>query len=447
MWRWPSRACYRPAVVDRNFRSNPHLLWVSLSLCSACGAPQERPSEGVGAHASSVGPIVGSPAPGTPNGADAAGNNATGVPVAATAYVSDFDAREPLLGHDVAATARASQALRAKLSKLASEPRFALGHEDTTAYGVGWAGKKDYSDVKGVCGSHVAVFGWDVFGIEHGDAHNGDGVYFETMRDRITSAYESGGIVTISWHVHNPITQGNAWETTSAVEHILPGRSRHVEFVRYLDRAANFLQSLRGVNSELVPVIFRPFHEHTGNWFWWGKAHVSEADYQALWRFTVDYLRRERGLSHLLFAFSPNGYDARSRDSYFYGYPGDEYVDVLGFDHYYRDDGTTLVELSELVVGLARERGKVAAITEFGVQGGLNHPSAGQSWLTSKFLEPLGQSSTALGVAYALAWRNARPDHSFLPYPGHPDESGFKAFCSDPRVLLLRDMSPQTGAR
>ncbi len=413
-----------------------YLALMFAAFCGACAAPQGRGVEGPppGTSAQSAAPT---PQPALSEGA-------TGeLPESSceTAYVSDFDVREPLVGHDSAATAKASNALRHKLRALAKAPRFALGHEDSTAYGVGWNGKEDYSDVKAVCGSHVAVFGWDIFGIENGDAHNGDGVYFESMRQHIASAYADGAIITISWHLHNPVTQGNAWETTSAVEHILPGRSRHADYVRYLDRAANFLQSLRGPKGELIPVIFRPFHEHTGNWFWWGKAHVSEADYRALWRFSVDYLRKSRGLGHLLFAFSPNGFDARTEETYFYGYPGDDYVDVLGFDHYYRDDGSLLVQLSELVVRLANVRGKVAAITEFGVHGGLNHPSVGPNWIIRRFLDPLAASPTALGVAYALAWRNAREDHCYLPYPGHAGAEALARFCRDSRVVLLQDSS------
>src|SRR5690606_24891389 len=128
---------------------------------------------------------------------------------------------------------------------------------------------------------------------------------------------------------------------------------------------------------------FRPYHEHTGSWFWWGRPHTSEADYVALWQMTVDHLRRTRGLGHLLFAFSPSGGDVANREQYLYGYPGDEYVDVLGGDYYYLGDSERMVELVELMVELARERGKVPALTEFGARNGINGfmvPS--ENWLT-----------------------------------------------------------------
>ncbi len=354
--------------------------------------------------------------------------------------------REPLTGHDEVATDAARTALLQTLQSLAAQPHFALGHEDSAAYGVGWIGEHGRSDVHSVCGSHPGVLGWDAFGIEHGDAHNGDGVPFDAMRKWIVEGYHAGSINTISWHAHNPITQGNAWETNRVIQKILPGRERHADWVRYLDRLANYLQSIRGPKRELVPLILRPFHEHTGSWFWWGKAHASEADYIALWRFTVDYLRNERGLSNLLFAFSPSGGDVHSEQAYLYGYPGDDYVDVLGVDHYYRLDSARFVRVVELVVDLANKRGKVAAVTEFGAQGGLNDPAVSdRDWMSKSFLEPLLASPSALRISYALAWRNARVDHCFLPYPGHPFASQFKQFCERPEVLLQNDLKRLSG--
>ncbi|MFC1642011.1 glycosyl hydrolase [Myxococcota bacterium] len=95
---------------------------------------------------------------------------------------------------------------------------------------------------------------------------------------------------------------------------IIPGGSHHPLFRVYLDRVADFLQSCRGDQGELIPMIFRPFHEHNAGWFWWGRPHASDQEFQALWRFTVDYLRVQRGLSQLLWAFfSQRGRDHRRR--------------------------------------------------------------------------------------------------------------------------------------
>ena len=344
-----------------------------------------------------------------------------------------------------ALTLAAVQRLHATLREFASDSRIALGHEDTTAYGVGWSGDPDRSDVKSVCGSHAAVHGWDLFRIEIGATHNGDGVPFDLMRSRIQQAYRAGSINTISWHVDNPASGRDAWDTTRAVEKILPGRSHHEVYRVYLDRVADYLQSLRGPDGELIPILFRPFHEANASWFWWGANHSTAADYVALWQFTVNYLTKQRQLANLLFAYSPAAQGIESADDYLARYPGDEYVDVLGLDDYYLSGSAHLVQLLEVIVTEAEARGKIAALTEFGPRLGVGM-LPGRNWYTSSFFTPLQTSPTASRIAYALAWRNADEHHAFLPYPDHRAASGLKKLCADPRVLLARDLTPPPRA-
>jgi mannan endo-1,4-beta-mannosidase len=348
-------------------------------------------------------------------------------------------------GDDAPPNREATQQARARvlglLSGLARSPSYALGHEDSTAYGVGWSGADDRSDVKSLCGAHVAVHGWDVFGLEKGAAKNGDGVEFARMRRLIVAAHRRGGINTISWHVDNPVSGKNAWDRTRAVHEILPGKRLHERYVGYLDRVASFLLTLVGDQGELVPIIFRPFHEHTGSWFWWGAAHTNAADYIALWRFTVDHLRGARGLDHLLFAFSPGGGELRRDADYLYRYPGDEYVDVFGVDHYYGNRASELVRVAEVVVRVAEKRGKIPALTEVGARGGLNAAGIDADWVLASLVGPLAKSPIASRIAYALAWRNASADHCFLPYPGHAGARSFESLCNDARVVLENDLA------
>lgn len=339
------------------------------------------------------------------------------------------------------ATREASARLRGILRKLARDSKIAFGHEDATAYGVGWSGDENRSDVKSVCGSHPAVRGWDVFGIEKGARQNGDGVHFDLMRARIVEANERGAINTMSWHADNPATAGNAWDTQSAVPLIMPGASHHEVYRVYLDRVADFIQSLRDERGGLVPIVFRPFHEHTGSWFWWGASHASDEEFVRLWRFTVDYLRNERGLDHLLFAFSPGAGGVHDERSYLFRYPGDGYVDVMGLDHYYLNDASGLIEALRIVVRVADKHHKIPALTEFGVRDGLNNQAIDASrWFSRNFFDPLVRDPVAPRIAYALAWRNAGHDHFFVPYPRHPGAADLRRVCSDPRFLLERDL-------
>lgn len=344
-------------------------------------------------------------------------------------------------------TTRAAVArLRSTLARLAAGGSFALGHEDGTAYGVGWAEDADRSDVKSVCGSHPAVYGWDVFRIENGASENGDGVDFELMRQRIQEAHRRGGLNTLSWHVDNPVTRGDAWDTTPAVAAIVPGGTHHAVYRSYLDRVADFLESCRSDDGALIPLIFRPFHEHTGSWFWWGKNHTSDADYVSLWRFTVDYLRNERGFVHLLFAFSPSGADLETTRDYLFRYPGDAYVDVMGVDHYYDTDVASLVRAVSVTVAAAAAHHKIAALTEFGIRDGLSELTP-PNWFSKNFFEPLIASPSTSRIAYALAWRNAGVDHCFVPYPGHPTAADFRRICDDPRLVLERDLSQKKAGQ
>ncbi|MBL7858554.1 MAG: beta-mannosidase [Cyclobacteriaceae bacterium] len=318
-----------------------------------------------------------------------------------------------------------------------------FGHQDGDAYGVGWRAKKGRSDVKDVTGSFPAVHGWDIGKIEVQHNANLDSVNFRKMHRWIRDAYKRGGINTVSWHIENPVSKKSSWDKTPAVKDILPGGSAHTYFLRQLDLAADFLNACKS-GSTKIPIIFRPWHEHNGDWFWWGKGNCSEEEYIQLWKFTVDYLRHTRKLHHLIYAFSPD----RSRmdlnnakESYAYGYPGDDYVDVIGLDNY-RDVGVSkspeefefktanFVQVLEVITQLAEEKHKVAALTETG-QEGILHPT----WYSDVLLNPIKSRST-IRLSYALVWRNANMKHHYAPYTNHPASADFIAFYNDPFTLF-----------
>jgi mannan endo-1,4-beta-mannosidase len=327
------------------------------------------------------------------------------------------------------------------LRALSRDSRIAFGHQDSTAYGVGWAGDADRSDTKSICGAHPAVRGWDLFRIEKGAEQNGDGVNFDLMRERIAKAHAKGAINTVSWHVDNPASGGDAWDTESAVPLIVPGATHHEVYRVYLDRVADFLQTLKDDEGALIPIVFRPFHEHTGGWFWWGANHATDEQFVTLWRFTVEHLRRRRGLDHLLFAISPGAGHVYDEASYLFRYPGDDYVDVMGLDHYYLNDAKGLVEALGIVVTTADKHGKIPALTEFGARDGLsNQAILADRWFSRSFFDPLVRDPVASRIAYALAWRNADHAHFFVPHPSHPGAKDLERVCRDPRFLLEGDL-------
>ncbi|WP_347329532.1 glycoside hydrolase family 26 protein [Marinimicrobium locisalis] len=358
------------------------------------------------------------------------------------------------------ANAEATPATRALLANLhdIKNQGFLFGHQDTTAYGVQWENQPDQSDVKRVTGDFPALYGWDVGHLERGDDSNLDGVSFQRMRQWMLEAFERGGVVTVSWHMTHPGTGADSWNTDTGAASLLPGGEDHRALKASLDRFAAFVRSLEVDLPEggrgPMPLIFRPWHEHNGDWFWWAKGATAEQDYIELWRFTVDYLTQTQGLDNLLFAFSPD----RSRlalddfeTAYLYGYPGDGYVDILGIDNYWdlghgSNEAPKAENLKQFVASLtelaklAAERHKLPAVTEGG-QDTLFEAD----FFTERLLSGLLANEWTRQMAYVQLWRNANrarenKEHFYVPYPGHPAEADFLEFYDHPATLFESDL-------
>ena len=146
---------------------------------------------------------------------------------------------------------------------------FMFGHQDDLAYGVGWKYEEGRSDIKDATGEYPAVYGWELGRLEMDHPVNLDSVPFNKMKQLIRAGYERGGVITISWHLNNPLTGKSAWDpATGTVSSILPGGTKHDLYEGWLDKVAAFLGSLQDRNGKLIPVIFRPYHELNGRWFW-----------------------------------------------------------------------------------------------------------------------------------------------------------------------------------
>lgn len=312
-----------------------------------------------------------------------------------------------------------------------------FGHQDDLAYGIGWKYMPGESDVKRVAGDYPAVYGWDLGHLELGSKHNIDRVPFDTMRRFIRDGYRRGGVITLSWHLHNPATGGSSWDTAASVRQVLPGGEKHELFLSWLGRVADFLGSIRH-KGKPVPVLFRPFHEHTGSWFWWGEKNCTAEEYIALWRMTADYLRVTRKMSNILLVYSAAEFTDEAH--FLERYPGDEYVDVMGFDTYMRDpalEGSTGVFIERLRKSLdmlsriAARHGKPFCLAETGLEQ-IPHTD----WWTNT----LWTAIKDYPIIYVLLWRNGRADHYYVPYPGHPSEADFKKFAGEQRLLLESDV-------
>ena len=187
-----------------------------------------------------------------------------------------------------------------------------FGHQDDLAYGVGWKYQAGRSDIRDVTGDYPAIYGWELGHLEIDSPVNLDSVPFKTMKQLIKQGYERGGVITISWHLNNPLTGKTAWNPeVGTVASILPGGSKHEFFKTWLDKVAVFMNDLKGNHGEFIPVIFRPYHELNGNWFWWGGKNCTPDEFKKLWTFTVSYLRDEKKLHHLLYAYNTDRYASK----------------------------------------------------------------------------------------------------------------------------------------
>lgn len=317
--------------------------------------------------------------------------------------------------------------------KVLAQQQLLFGHQNTTYEGIGWkdrTGEFQQSDVWESVGDFPAVHGFDFI-----DAPDG----YHLLTEHVKQAYLRGGIITFSDHFDNPATGGDSWDTGgSAVSAILdPDSEARLIYQAHLDEVADFFNSLT-IDSTIIPVIFRPFHENTGSWFWWGANLCEAEEFRQIWQFTVDYLRNEKGVHNLLYAYSPSrpatsgGYGAR--------YPGDGYVDIIGFDYYAADYfGEGLLAQCQFAVSFAYAHDKVAALTEFGYRNGLHHAVA-PNWFTSEFLDLIRQDPIASHLAWALTWRNDHPGHHWVPLPGDITHGSFLALYEDSFTAFARDL-------
>lgn len=353
---------------------------------------------------------------------------------------------------DVRATAE-TRALYENLFALQGK-HVLFGHQDDLAYGVNWVAEDGRSDVKDTAGAYPAITGWEIGGLAIGEEVNLDKVNFKKMQQWIKDVYTRGGINTISWHMYNPVTGENSWSGGDTVSRMIPGGDHHEKFKSWLNAFVEFNQQLFVESADgkqvHIPVIFRPWHEHNGDWFWWAKGHTEEAAYQALWRFTVEYLRDEHQQHNLIYAFSPD----RSRinlenfkTDYLWGYPGDDYVDIIGFDNYHDlKPASTPTEqeqkLRDLIFSLsqvaqiAKEKNKLAALSEGGADGVPN-----PHFWTEVLLAGLMANDDTRRISYVVVWRNANKnieqrDHFYGPFPEHASAKNFREFYAEPFVLF-----------
>lgn len=320
-----------------------------------------------------------------------------------------------------------------------------FGHQDDLAYGVNWKYEAGRSDVKDVTGDYPAVYGWDLGGLERKSDKNIDGIPFDKMRQYIKEGHSRGGIITLSWHFDNPLTGKNAWDTSpKSLASALPGGESHEKFKSWLDEAAQYILTLKDKNGKPIPMQFRPYHELTGNWFWWCKNNASPEEFKTLWKFTLDYFQK-KGIHNLIYVY--NTADFKSKEEFLEYYPGSDYADVLSFDKYQYNDPTkdnSFVENCQnqfkIMDEVAKEQNKIMAFAETGYEA-----IPYDKWWTDTLMKAIGNYK----ISYVLVWRNhgwqenEKKMHYYAPYKGQVSEKDFVDFYNLDNILFEKDLAKE----
>jgi hypothetical protein len=327
------------------------------------------------------------------------------------------------------------------------EKGYMAGHEDAPFYGIDWEWQYGRSDVKDVVGDYPAVMGFDLGGLELGDRKNLDSVPFGQIREQLLAHVKRGGVVTMSWHPRNPVTtspdggrsgqawpEGTAWDTTRVVKHILPGGSHHELFKGWMAKIGDFIETLKDEDGQPVPVIFRPWHENNGSWFWWGQKCCTDEEFHGLWNMLQDYLRDERGFDNLLWSYSPNLDGQWTEERFLQRYPGNDRVTLIGEDAYQwgtEEDFVRMVTADlDFLSGFAKKNGKLLALTECGLKN-MTDPT----WWTRVLMPVMDKYP----VSYFLLWRNYSKEF-FGPAPGLECAKDYQKLYEAANSLFLKDI-------
>lgn len=220
-----------------------------------------------------------------------------------------------------------------------------------------------FSDsVKAITGKYPAVWGTDF--IFSGTKDRGPEIVAEAIKK-----HKEGAIIALMWHQGRPTDEPPfPWKesiqgklnTAQWNELVTPNSPLNKRWLAQIDKVASYLKQLQEAN---VPVLWRPYHEMNGVWFWWGNKPGNNG-VSKLWKMMYDRFVNYHHLNNLLWVWGANGpRDIPLDEAYPYKdfYPGANYVDVLGTDIYNFDYEQR--DYNEL---LALAKGKPIALTEVG---------------------------------------------------------------------------------
>jgi len=224
----------------------------------------------------------------------------------------------------------------------------------------------------------------------------------------------AGGVVLLSLWPVDPFTGKQDNDRSIPISNVTtPGSAASKAWFAYLDGIAAKLRQIRG------PVLFRPFVELNGNWFWYGRQPT--AQFITLWQQMHDYLVTTKGLTNLLWVYNVNG----GQGNYAEYYPGAAYVDVVSMDSY--PPSAADVPMYNALLAL----GKPIIYAEVGPTIADNSKIVPFSADNSLVLAVVKKDFPKV-VAVVIWCQNS----------GLPRQKGAAELLSDPAVINLSDLAP-----
>lgn len=238
-----------------------------------------------------------------------------------------------------------------------------------------------------------------VFAVDLG-WYNNISIITPDLTPMIEKAWEQGSLISMSAHMAHPVNrspnrregEGDPFPYADAYT---SGTVAYKNLREYLSNIADYLQEMEDRD---IIVLWRPYHEMNGGWFWWSHKNFrpTPEQFAALWRYTHDYLTRERGLTNLLWVYSAATQRNEKQLAVDYYYPGDAWVDVVGIDYY--SGNLEKVNRFDQLTTLAKY-GKPVALTEIGL---LQRREASAEGADARMLLELVEHH----VAYFVVWHS-----------------------------------------
>ncbi|HAJ78982.1 MAG TPA: beta-mannosidase [Fibrobacteres bacterium] len=199
--------------------------------------------------------------------------------------------------------------------------------------------------IDSVSGKVPALIGLDfMHAAGYNDTNEWHRGYTRATLSLARTVFKKGGIPAYCWHWKDPNdsveafyspSSGNSPFTTFDLNKAFKDSTTYAAFdstsrefkgiIKALDTVAGYLKSLSDSN---VAVLWRPLHESSGKWFWWG--YKGPGACKALYRLMFDRFTNYHKLDNLIWVWTTD----EASDALNW-YPGDDYVDIVGRDYYY----------------------------------------------------------------------------------------------------------------